>query len=148
MMDMGYPLHLLDLLNKLYRKQCAKVKVAGTLSEWFPVKKGVRQGCVLSPYLFNVLADMVMRETLDQGGLQIGGRMITNPRYADDIILLATSEAELYTGVGGSSRPSDLQILPTHRVRQPKREINRFSRFRTAHGRISSGTLAPPDKYN
>ena len=94
---MGYPLHLIDLLAKLYRKQLAEVKVARTLSEWFPVKKGVRQGCVLSPYLFNILAEMVMRETLDgfQGGLQIGGRMITNLRYADDIILLATSEAEL-----------------------------------------------------
>ena len=62
--------------------QLAKVKVAGTLSEWFPVKKGVRQGRVLSPYLFNILAEMVMRETLDgfQGGLQIAGRMITNLR--------------------------------------------------------------------
>ena len=80
-----------------YRKQLTKVKVAGTLSEWFRVKKGVRQGCVLSPYLFNILAEMVMRETIDgfQGGLQIGGRMITNLRCADDIILLATSEAEL-----------------------------------------------------
>ena len=80
-----------------YRKQLAKVKVAGTLSEWFPVKKGVRQGYVLSPYLFNILAEMVMRETLDgfQGGLQIGRRMITNLCYTDDIILLATSEAEL-----------------------------------------------------
>jgi len=51
----------------------------------------------LSPYLFNILAEMVMRETLDgfQGGLQITGRMIANLRYADDIILWATSEAEL-----------------------------------------------------
>jgi len=65
MMDMGYPLHLIDLLDRLYRKQLAKVKVAGTLSEWFRVKKGVRQGCVFSPYLFNILAEMVMRETLD-----------------------------------------------------------------------------------
>jgi len=64
MVDMGYPLHLIDLLAKVYRKQLAKVKVAGTLSEWFYVKKGVRQGCVLSPYLFNILAEMVMRETL------------------------------------------------------------------------------------
>jgi len=65
--------------------------------KWFRVKKGVRQGCVLSPYLFNILPEMVMRETLDgfHGGLQIGGRMITNLRYADDIIQLATSEAEL-----------------------------------------------------
>jgi len=94
---MGYPLHLTELLAKLYSKQLAKVKVAETLSEWFPVKKGVRQGCILSPYLFNILAEMAMRETLDgfQGGLQIGGRMITNLRYTDDIILSTTSEAEL-----------------------------------------------------
>jgi len=89
MMDMGYPLHLIDLLAKLYRKQLPKVKVAGTLSEWFPVKKRVQQGCVLFSYLFNILVEMVMRETLDgfQGGVQIGGRMITNLRYADDIIM-------------------------------------------------------------
>ena len=60
MMDMGYPLHLIDLLTKLYKKQVAMVKVAGTLSEWFRVKKGVLQRCVLSPYLFNILAEMVM----------------------------------------------------------------------------------------
>jgi len=75
MMDMGYPLHLIDLLAKLYRKQLAKVRVAGTLSEWFRVQKGVQQCCVLSPYLFDILAEMVMRVTLDgfQGGLQIEG---------------------------------------------------------------------------
>ena len=74
MMDMGYPLHLIDFLAKRYRKQLANVKVAGTLSEWFRVKKGVQQGCVLFPYLFSILAEMVMRETLDEfwGGLQIG----------------------------------------------------------------------------
>ena len=89
---MGYPLHLIDLLAELYRKQLAKVKVVRTLSEWFSVKKGV-----LSPYLFNILAEMVTRETFNgfQDGLQIGGRMITNIRHADDIILLANSETEL-----------------------------------------------------
>jgi len=97
MMDMRYPLHFIDLLAKLYTKQLPKVKIAGTLSEWFCFKKGDRQGCVLYPYLFNILAEMVMRETLGgfQGGLQIGGRTVTNLHYADDIILLATSEMEL-----------------------------------------------------
>jgi len=63
-----------------------------TISEWFLVEKGVRQGCVLSPCLFNILAEMVMRHTVDgfQGGLQIGGQIIMNLCYADDIILLTT----------------------------------------------------------
>jgi len=133
MMDMGYPLHLTDLLAKLYRKQLAKVKVAGTLSEWFRVKKWVRQGCLLSPYLFSILADMVMRETLDefQGGLQIGGRMITNLRYAVKEMDMMDIYIYIYmmdipvrhfegrtTGVGGSPRLSQPQIQPTHQRRQ------------------------------
>jgi len=97
MLDMGYQTHLVNLLMNLYRKQLTKVRVAGTLSECFRVIKGVRQGCVLSPYLFNIIADMVMRETLDgyTGGLQIGGCHISNLRYADDIVLIATSRQEL-----------------------------------------------------
>ena len=118
MMDMGYPIHFIDLLAKLYRKHLAKVKAAGTLSEWFRVKKG----CVLSPYLFNILAEMVMRETLDgfQGGLQIGGRMITNLRY----MLMTSSDHPLghfggrTTGIGGSPRPCQPQIQPIHQRRQ------------------------------
>ena len=55
MVDTGYPLNLIDLLAKLYRKKVAIVKVARTLSEWFCVKKGVRQGCVISPYLLILL---------------------------------------------------------------------------------------------
>jgi hypothetical protein len=97
MLEMGYPGHIVNLLARLYRKQKAKVRVAGTLSRGFRVRRGVRQGCVLSPYLFNILAEMVMRETLDgyEGGIQMGGRRVTNLRYADDIILLACTEMEL-----------------------------------------------------
>ena len=62
MMDMGYLLHLIDLLAKVHRKQLVKIKVAGTLSELFRVKKGVRQNCVLSPYLCKAL-----------GGSRLGG---------------------------------------------------------------------------
>jgi len=121
MMDMGYPLHLIDLLAKLYSKQLAKVKVAGTLSEWFPVKKGVRQGCILFLYLCNILAEMVMRETLDgfQGGLQIGGRMITN--------LPVGNFGGRTTGVGGSSRLSQPQIQSTHQYRQDQGNAKRVA---------------------
>jgi len=61
-MGMGYPLHLLDLLAKLDKKQLVTVKIAGTLLEWFPLRKRVRQVCVLSPYKFNILAGMVMMD--------------------------------------------------------------------------------------
>src|ERR1043165_5975206 len=76
----------------------AKVRVAGTHSKWFQIKKAVRQGCVLSPYLFNIVAEMVMRETLEgfEGGIKIGGRKFSNLRYADDIVLLAESVRELH----------------------------------------------------
>jgi len=77
------------------------------------VKKGVRQGCVLSPYLFNILAKVMIRETLDgfQRGLQIGVLIVTNLRYADDIILLAISEAELQEMVDRLDRVSRKYIL-------------------------------------
>jgi len=106
MMDMGYLLHMIDFLTKLYRKQLAKVKVAQ--SEWFHVEKGIRQCHNLSLYLFNILSEMVMRETVDgfQGGLQTGRQIVTNLCYADDIMLLATSEAELQELVNRLDRVS------------------------------------------
>lgn len=69
-------MHLIDLLIKLCRKQLARVKVGGTMSEWFGMKKGVRQDCVISSYLFNILAEIVIRETLDDFDVEvlIGGK--------------------------------------------------------------------------
>lgn len=97
MMDMGFPPHLIQLIAKLYRGQKACVRVAGVLSEWFNIQKGVRQGCILSPYLFNIVSEAVMRKALEnyEGGILIGGKRITNLRYADDIVLLASSVQEL-----------------------------------------------------
>src|SRR6218665_366054 len=99
MIEMGFPGHIINILTKLYSKQKARVKVAGTMSTEFRIRRGVRQGCVLSPTLFNIVAEMVMRETLEgyEGGVQIGGRRITNLRYADDIILKANTVEELQT---------------------------------------------------
>src|SRR6218665_2251744 len=97
MTEMGYPVHIIIILTKLYGKQQARVRVAGGLSNEFRVKKGVRQECVISPYLFNIMAEVVMREVIDgwEGGVHIGGRRLTNLRYADDIVLSAESEGEL-----------------------------------------------------
>jgi len=83
MLDMGYPLHLVQLLVKLYHKECAKTRVAGVTSDWFQVKE--LQRCFLSPYffyLFNILAEAALTEALDgfNGGIAIGGRMLSNLR--------------------------------------------------------------------
>jgi len=80
MLDMGYPAHLVQLLVNLYKNQKAAVRVVQAVSEWFKIRKGVRQGCVMSPYLFNVVAEMVMREALHgfNGGFNIGGRRLSN----------------------------------------------------------------------
>ena len=94
MRNMGYPPHL---LAELYRQQKAKVKVTDTVSESFHIKKGVRQGCVMSPCFFNIMDEMAIRERLDgfTGGIQIGGQEITNFRHTDDIVLMTQSENKL-----------------------------------------------------
>jgi len=65
----------------------AKRRAAGTLTEWFKVMKGVRQGCIISPNLFNIYAEIMLRKTLENfdGGIRISGRRIINLRYADAI---------------------------------------------------------------
>ena len=97
MLEMGFPPHLVQLLWHLYSKQLAAVRTTSYLSAWFHVKKGVWQGCNLSPCLFNILAEQVILKALKgfPGGLRIDGRTISNLRYADDIVLLATSPEEL-----------------------------------------------------
>src|SRR6201996_6044320 len=84
MLDMGYPPHLVNLLANLYKSQRASVRIAVVMSEWFSIRKGVRQWCVLSPYLFNIVSETVMRKALEnfQGGISIGGRKISNLCYA------------------------------------------------------------------
>jgi hypothetical protein len=97
MLDMGFPPHLVQLLRSLYKQQLASVRINNHMSTWFTVKKGVRQGCNMSPSLFNILAEQVMRKALEgyRGGFRIGGKIINNLRYADDIVLIATTPGEL-----------------------------------------------------
>jgi len=90
MLDIGFPPHLIQILRNLYKQQSAIVEVAGIKTRCFRVKKGVRQGCILSPCLFNILAEAVMRKVLDgyKKGFSLGGYLINNLRYADDTLLL------------------------------------------------------------
>ena len=94
---MGIPDHLTHPLRNLYAGQKATVRT-GRGTDWFQIMKGVRQGCILSPCLFNLYAEYIMRNAgLDeaQAGIKIAGRNINNRRYADDTTLMAESEEEL-----------------------------------------------------
>ena len=93
--DMGIPDHLTCLLRKLCAGQEATVRTGHGTTDWFQTGKGVRQGCILSPCLFNLHAECIMRNAgLEeaQAGLKIARR---NIRYADDTTLMAESEEEL-----------------------------------------------------
>ena len=93
---MGTPDHLICLLRNLYKGQEATVRTGHGKTDWFQIGKGVRQGCILSPCLFNFYAEYIMRNAgLEEAGIKIAGRNINNLRYADDTTLMAESEEEL-----------------------------------------------------
>ena len=95
---MGIPDHLTYLLRNLYAGQEATARTGNGTTDWFQIGKGVHQGCVLSPCLFNLYAEFIIRNAgLDeaQAGIKIAGRNISNLRYADDTTLMAESKEEL-----------------------------------------------------
>ena len=95
---MGIPDHLTRLLRNLYAGQEATVRTGHGTTDWFQIGKGVHQGCKLSPCLFNLYAEYIMRNAgleETQAGIKIAGRNINNFRYADDTTLTAESEEEL-----------------------------------------------------
>ena len=96
--EMGIPNHLTCLLRNLYAGQKATVRSGHGTTDWFQIGKGVRQGCILSPYLFNLYAEYIMRNAgleETQAGIKIGKRNINNLRYVDDTTFMAESEEEL-----------------------------------------------------
>ena len=95
---MGIPDHLTCLLRNLYAGQEATVRTGHGITDWFQIGKGVRQGCILSPCLFNLYAEYIMQNTgleEEQAGIKIARRNINNLRYADDTTLMAESKEEL-----------------------------------------------------
>ena len=95
---LSLPDHLTCLLRNLYAGQEATVRTGDGTTDWFQIRKGVGQGCILSPCLFNLCAEYIMRNAgLEevQAGIKIARRNINNLRYADDTTLMAESEEEL-----------------------------------------------------
>ena len=96
--ELGISDHLTCLLRNLYADQEATFRTGYETTDWFHIGKGVCQGCILSPCLFNFYAEYIMRNAgLDkaQAGIKFAGRNINNLRYADDITLMAENEEEL-----------------------------------------------------
>ena len=95
---MGIPDHLTCLLRNLYAGQEATVRTGQGTTDWFQIGKGVHQGCILSPCLFNLYAEYIIKKfelNEAQAGIKISGRNINNLRHADDPILMAESEEKL-----------------------------------------------------
>ena len=96
--EMGLSDHLTCLLGNLYAGQEATVRTGHGATDWFQIRKGVRQGCILSPCLFNLYADYIMRNARldeEQSGIKASGRNINNLRNVDDTTLMTESEEEL-----------------------------------------------------
>ena len=96
--EMRIPDHLTYLLRNLYAGQDTTVRTRHGTTDWFQIRKGVHQGCILSPCLFNLYAEYITRNAgLDeaQAGIKFAGRNINNLRYADDTTLMAGSKTEL-----------------------------------------------------
>ena len=105
--EMGIPDHLTCLLRNLYAGQEATVRTGHGTTYCFQIGKGVHQGCIFSPCLFNLYAEYIMRNAVleeSQAGIKIAGRNINNLRYADDTTLMAESEKELKKPLDESER--------------------------------------------
>ncbi|KAL4098550.1 hypothetical protein QTP88_023137 [Uroleucon formosanum] len=97
MQEMGVPEHIIHLIKNLYTKSKAVIRAQNAVSDQFQPTKGIRQGCILSPILFNIYSEAVLRESLQEwnGGAVIGGRKINNLRFTDDTTLCTKSELEM-----------------------------------------------------
>ena len=129
--EMGIPDHLACLLRNLYAGQEATVRTGHGTTNWFQIGKGVCQGCILSPCLFNLYADYITRNAgLDeaQAGIKITGRNNNNLRYADDTTLMAESEEvkSLLMKVKEETEKVGLKLMFIHVTRFPFFKISFF----------------------
>ena len=137
----------LRLIQNLYWKQRAAVRVGDELSEWQEIRRGVRQGCVLSPDLFNIYSEMIMRELEDLEGIKIGGKNITNVRYADDTALIADSESKLQSLVDCLVRESNIKGLNVNITKTQVMVISKSDAQPTANITIQGRRLEQVQRF-
>ena len=136
-------LKLIEAIQCLYSKAESAVYSDGKIGEWFHTTTGVRQGCLLSPTLFNIMLEQIMNDALENhiGTVNIGGKIITNLRFADDIDGLAGSESELSNlikKIDSTSRKYGMEINAT------KTQIMTNS---TSEIKINNDTLKIVEKF-
>ena len=103
----------------MYDNQKAKVRTRHGDSDWFRIEKGVRQGCIISPHIFNIYSECIMREVLEiTGNVKVSGRCITKLRYADDIVLIADTLEDLQDLVDRANRSSKRVGLSSNAKKQ------------------------------
>ena len=97
---------LLRAIKSMYRESRAAIRIDSRISSWFDVGNGVRQGCNLSPLLFIIYMDKIIKEADFQGGVHIGGSAVNSLAYADDLVILAESAEELQNNISALNRQS------------------------------------------
>ena len=120
---MGIPDHLTCLLRNLYAGQEATVRTGHGTTDWFQIRKGVHQGCIFSPCLFNLYAEYIMRNAgLEeaQAGIKSARRNISHLRYADDTTLMAEIEEELKSLLMKVKEKSEKHWLKTQHTKKQK----------------------------
>ena len=119
LIEMWVPRHLVGLIQQLYATNRCSVKLGTEFSNAFATKKGVRQGCILSPALFNIYGEHIMRRNLDDWdkGFPVGGKRISNLRYADDTVLVASSKDEMQELLQRLERESETIGLSVNRAK-------------------------------
>ena len=146
MEKMGFPSHLTSLISSLYKDQKATIRWNNANSDFFNIEKGVRQGCILSPHLFNIYTEHTMRMSEIEGmGIAIGDRNLTNLRYADDTALLAdniTSMKRILHRVDTAGKKAGLELNAkktkvmqlnnekTHSIRLNKTDLENVEDFK------------------
>lgn len=131
LVEMGVPKHLIVILQGLYTNSLGVVRIDSTTSNPFAFGKGVRQGCILSPVLFNIYGEHIIRKTCEEwsGGININGTKINNLRYADDTILFAADEAEMCTLMNRMEQYSNEVGLCINRAKTKVMVVDRASKL-------------------
>jgi len=138
----------LRLIRNLYWDQKAAMKINNDTSEYKNIKRGVRQGCVLSPDLFNIYSEMILRNIEDVEGVKIGGYNCNNLRYADDTVLIASTEEELQEMIDIVSRESIKMGLSLNIKKSECMSVSKSKTSPTCNVNINGKPIKQVDRFN